>query len=232
MSAETTAPPFEIELGDVFKLGDHILACGDLERGDGLRLLEGYVPAPRLTYCDPPWNARIHTVFRRWAKEAGARHRDPDLRRLFSRLQVICRRSELFVLEIGRERRDELLRMTANKDCRVGAVEITYSQGEAAAIVGVDRESTAGQRFDGLRSAVVHGDSRYLPGEVIRQFTVAQDWVCDPCLGLGLTLRAAHAEGRRCVGMELNPDRLRRAAASIRIGMPEKIGSLKSERNG
>jgi hypothetical protein len=34
------------------------------------------------------------------------------------------------------------------------------------------------------------------------------EWVCDPCMGKGMTSRMAHAFGLCCIGSELNPKRL------------------------
>ena len=69
-------------------------------------------------------------------------------------------------------------------------------------------------RFAGHKWA---GDPTGLHGEAMirhvfdhEPLTVEQAPVCDPCIGLGTTVRMAHMRGIPCLGMELNPNRLAR----------------------
>lgn len=54
----------------------------------------------------------------------------------------------------------------------------------------------------------------------IRTYTKPGDLVLDPTCGSGSTLRAAKAEGRRWLGIELDPVQAERAAATLRDGPP------------
>jgi modification methylase len=47
-----------------------------------------------------------------------------------------------------------------------------------------------------------------LPARLIRMFSYVEDWVLDPFLGSGSTMKAAKDLGRNSVGIELNPDYL------------------------
>ena len=57
------------------------------------------------------------------------------------------------------------------------------------------------------------GGERHIGGKplglmraIVRDYTRPDDFVCDPCAGLGTTLIAARAEGRRGIGAECDPE--------------------------
>jgi modification methylase len=45
-----------------------------------------------------------------------------------------------------------------------------------------------------------------IPKRLIRMFSYVEDWILDPFLGSGTTMKAARELGRNSVGIELNPD--------------------------
>lgn len=86
-------------------------------------------------------------------------------------------------------------------------------------------------RWGTLPGAYVTGTGARLPGEakrsvsrkplelvsaIVRDYSRAEDRVCDPCAGLGTTLLAARALARPCVGAEVEPSTHASAAALLR----------------
>ena len=61
--ASTGGLNYPVQPGDVWRAGPHVIACGDLEAGDGLRLVDKF-GAPDLVYSDPPWNDGNAGAFR------------------------------------------------------------------------------------------------------------------------------------------------------------------------
>jgi DNA modification methylase len=45
-----------------------------------------------------------------------------------------------------------------------------------------------------------------IPKRLVRMFSYVEDWILDPFLGSGTTMKAARELGRNSVGIELNPD--------------------------
>ena len=65
-----------------------------------------------------------------------------------------------------------------------------------------------------------------LPARLIKMFSFVEDWVLDPFLGSGSTMKAARDNGRKSVGIELNPDYLARIKekAGKDVLVSDKIG--------
>ncbi|MDO8578134.1 MAG: site-specific DNA-methyltransferase [Dehalococcoidales bacterium] len=59
-----------------------------------------------------------------------------------------------------------------------------------------------------------------LPARLIRMFSYADDWILDPFLGSGSTMKAAKDLGRKSIGIELNPDYLPRIREKTGIKKP------------
>lgn len=68
------------------------------------------------------------------------------------------------------------------------------------------------------------GKPPYLMNALIRDYSRAEDLVCDPCAGYGSTLAAALANGRRAIGSEVDP--AVHAEASNRLSRPAQIDLL------
>ena len=56
-----------------------------------------------------------------------------------------------------------------------------------------------------------------LPKRLIRMFSYWNDWILDPFLGSGTTMKAANELERNCVGIEINPDFLERIKEKVKI---------------
>ncbi|HVO74526.1 MAG TPA: site-specific DNA-methyltransferase [Ignavibacteriaceae bacterium] len=56
-----------------------------------------------------------------------------------------------------------------------------------------------------------------LPKRLIQMFSYWNDWILDPFLGSGSTMKAANDLGRNCIGIELNPDFLSRIEEKVQI---------------
>lgn len=60
-----------------------------------------------------------------------------------------------------------------------------------------------------------------LPKRLIKMFSYWNDWILDPFLGSGTTMKAANELGRNCVGIELNPDFLERIKEKVQISQSD-----------
>ncbi|MBI2328450.1 MAG: site-specific DNA-methyltransferase [Chloroflexi bacterium] len=58
-----------------------------------------------------------------------------------------------------------------------------------------------------------------LPARLIKMFSYVEDWVLDPFLGSGTTMKAAKDLVRNSVGIELNPDYLTRIEEKVAMGV-------------
>jgi len=68
-----------------------------------------------------------------------------------------------------------------------------------------------------------------LPVRLIRMFSYVEDWVLDPFLGSGTTMKAAKELGRNSVGIELNPDYLTRIEEKVGVKQSDMFTGTKFE---
>jgi DNA modification methylase len=61
-----------------------------------------------------------------------------------------------------------------------------------------------------------------LPARLIRMFSYVDDWILDPFLGSGSTMKAAKDLGRKSVGIELNPDYLPLIEEKVGISLKQQ----------
>jgi len=214
------ANQYDVQPGDIWKVGHHILACGDLERGHALKLLD-IMGEPDITYTDPPWNAGIAAAFRTQAQTPAK----VDFPLLMNRLAASLRLTH----------RDVIIEMGIGETTQV--CEIMQKWG--AKVHGIWAATYGSKRLEMRVIHLVFSDVEpaTVPHATLHSWASAsatmdaickpEDVVFDPCLGQGGTLRLAHKRGARVVGMELNPKRLSTAIAwAAQHATPERVGNL------
>ncbi len=68
-----------------------------------------------------------------------------------------------------------------------------------------------------------------LPARLIKMFSYVEDWILDPFLGSGTTMKAAKDLGRNSVGIELNPEFLKIIEAKVGIKQSDMFTGAKFE---
>ena len=217
------ADMFNVQLGDVYQVGRHVLACGDLELGHAQRLLD-HTGNPDITYTDPPWNTGIAKAFR---TQAGV-PRDVHFPTLMQHV----------IHAVGRTKREAIVEMGI-AECGYVMQELEeFSRGK---VLGAWSATYGSKKlemrmihvgYNGHASTVSHelGHAWAVTRRVLRELIQSpEDLVFDPCMGLGGTFREASKLGAHVVGMELNPKRLSTTLAWATAhghGEPVKIGTL------
>lgn len=211
-----------IKTGDIWRVDHHIFACGDLELRHDEALLNKHVVSPQMTYVDPPWTPSLLTGFR---TKAGLPRGKPFSDFLDNLIRAISPTSGDCYIEMGKQHVDSLRQKVEDSG---GVIEadfpITYYKKNPARLLRVSfgYPRNASFAFDNM-------DDADTPAKAVRESTVPMEWVFDPCTGKGLTAVAAATQGRRFIGMELNPRRMAVAidAVSRLVGKkPEKVGTL------
>jgi hypothetical protein len=72
--------------------------------------------------------------------------------------------------------------------------------------------------YDRSKRAVPGGKPVWLMQAVIRDYSRMGDLIVDPCAGGATTLVAAAAEGRRCIGAEMDPNTYAKAVRRLQAG--------------
>lgn len=200
----------------VCTLGDQrqILLCGDLQDPETLAWYRAHLPdRVRLVYSDPPWNPGNATYWRTHAGRERCESYTAFLRAWCSVVvECMARGAEdVLVEQASNPKHHNMLLDVAGALPgwalpEVGRHAVLYGSGSrllpnlllhfgrralAADPAGLHGEPMTRRVFDGLDLA---------PGA----------WVCDPCMGLGMTSRMAHHFGLNAIGSELNPKRLER----------------------
>jgi hypothetical protein len=191
---------YPVQPGDVWRAGPHVIACGDLEAGDGLRLIDRF-GVPDVVYSDPPWNDGNAGAFRTKA----AMPRKVDFTQFLRALLNVVRtaRRDVF-LEMGLAKTPLLMDLIAQHGGQVMRCwSITYYRRHPCALLHL--------RWQG-ESAVVDGltgmDDDDTPAAALGACLRASDVVMDPCTGRGLTAFTVATAGRTFMGLELSPWRM------------------------
>ena len=195
-----------VAVGDIWKLGDHVLGCGDLELGMPEALFAEF-GLPNLTYVDPPWNTGNIKSFRTKAKLTSE---DVDFKRFLEKLISLAGQVKgPAYIEMGRQNIDLLTELVEQSGGSVLDVWETVYYGKHPALL-------MRANWGSLASVAPPADFSGLGGDKVPLLAIQVDskegdTIFDPCAGLGTTCKVAHSTGRRFMGMELNPRRIANA---------------------
>lgn len=195
---------YPVSAGDVWKVGNHTLVCGDLE---GSTKIDEQVDKlqPDFIYTDPPWNNGNGKAFRTKAGVDGDKGRNVDIRSLIKRVLSFGRKLEVLTLCEGgcRERninRSVIAELGAKA---IAEWDITYTRKKLPCVLYAadwrknpqsDYPDFSGMdEFDIETLSLQH----YKPRLVL-----------DPCGGLGGTAWAACRTGCASLTSELSPYRM------------------------
>ncbi len=192
---------YPIQPGDIWQVGPHWLACGDLEVGAIGALLAHVGEAPHHAYCDPPWNAGNARAFR---VKAGVDRKVDFPRFIAALLDAFSAVGGHIFIEMGRQHVDGLAGWISAAHGRVLACwPITYYRRKPCWLVHCTWSNVQPlvARADGL-------DDEETPYWALSQVAAPGEWILDPVIGRGLTAIAADRLGCRVIGLELHPRRL------------------------
>lgn len=195
--------------GDVWSVGPHVLACGDLEEGDGVRLLDLVGVAPGACYTDPPWNAGNAASFRTKAHGwGGERARRVDFYGSFLPAVAVLLgsvRGPIFMEGGVREAPRVREVLSAQGIAVLASWKITYYRRRPCIL-----HALASHPLPFVPSVMDPSgmDDEETPAYCLGKVCQHGTLVLDPCMGRGLTAVSADAVGARVVGLELHPRRL------------------------
>ena len=221
-----------VQVGEVWRVGPHLFACGDLEMGAGAKFLSQFVSpflgAVHLFYADPPWNTGIARSFRSRAGLPWASENAPvTVDRLLAQVVTLAAKSTAgdVYIEMGNQHAADLAAwMAAAGIAPTQDWSITYANGTKPSRLLCCRRVVAG-----ASDPPVGLDSSTAPAWAIERSTNPGEVVFDCCTGLGLTAVKAIELGRSFVGLELGPTRLARTLMRVsRVSglQPECAGIL------
>jgi hypothetical protein len=216
---------FPIWAGDIWRVGPHVVACGDLDQGHGLLLLRDYAPAPALTYVDPPWTSGIA---QRHRKNAGL-PRDVDYPDLLSTVLRACLLAGAPALITQRKDHADTLFTVASRFRQVvlrSWATARHKGADAGIHLLVSRPADLpppdGVSFDRL-------PHKLLAATAVAAFSPIGGIVFDPCCGKGETADACVRLDRVFLGMDVVPKRVSLTIARLADATghtPDRAGTL------
>lgn len=221
-----------VKRGEIWMVGQHVMACGDLERGSGQELLDMQGAGTRvvMAFVDPPWNPANATAFR---TKAAMRAR-VDYQRFRSIVIDLLAKVEGPVwLEMGDRFQPVWLSEAQAKGAQVLAEYRILYYRKAPCTLNLLYWPRAGGAVERVPpNGLIDGlDDTEAPIAACGAHLRRGEYVFDPCVGQGLTALAAEKAGGFCMGLELHPrrlavalDRLHKAGA----GEPRVIGRLET----
>jgi hypothetical protein len=216
-----------VQPGEVWAVGAHRVACGDVEEGAIEQLLAAWAEPVDLAYVDPPWNAGNARAFR---TKAGL-GRPVDYLRLVELIGLGIDHSgaRYACVESGRGGEAEIRAALVRAGLRhVQSWDIVYYRTRPARLHLLAGRGTP----DPERLPAFHGvDDENTPALAVSTLARRGQTVFDPCCGRGTTAIAAHLAGCRFLGLELHPRRLAVAIDKlVGLGVPpgqvRRVGRL------
>lgn len=193
---------WQVETGDVWHVGPHVIACVDLE-SDRARAFYASITEPvACMYTDPPWSTGNAKSFR---TKAGVESEGTTVERLWSIIMSIAARhvtGDVYA-EIGVKHRADAVQWMQAAGRRVtDQWSITYYRKYPCCLL------CSAKRVLRMEDAPDDRDDSATPGWAIERSTDPGEIVMDPCAGQGGTPVHAHRLGRRFIGSELHPRRM------------------------
>ena len=200
---------YPVQMGEVWKVGDHILICGDLEGDTTVLKRELKTYQPDLMFVDPPWDNQIASSFR---ARSGVDERPVDCASLITNILGYAKEMELLCFFEGGVRRKQM-----NRDCikavggsLAGEWNICYTNKRTPCMLwALDFRKEPKQdypNFEGMSEIEVEDAvmNTYKPKRVF-----------DTCGGLGGTAIAAQYAGIPSVTHELSPFKMAEAIKNL-----------------
>lgn len=200
------ADRFDLDRGDVWEVGPHLMAVGDLEDGDAAVFLDFAGEKPEAIITDPPWGAGNARSFRTKAMVDGDRGRPVDWTRFQeSLLEIFARCSGPVFVEFGIKPEARLVELAEKfHGTFLARWNIVYYHKHPCVFLlfsfggdfTVNGNPTGMDESDATRWALEQAKA------------IGCRNVFDPCMGRGQTAVLANKVGLPTLGMELNPRRM------------------------
>lgn len=192
---------FNVKDGDIWLAGSHVIACGDVERGDGDKLITK--AHAHMGYTDPPWN---YYRYRQFHKIAGITGKPLRYYNFLDSL-VSCLRHVIgdVYIEIGRRSENLLKTQLKHHNAQIMNIwDITYHKTHPCLLYRVTWHPITDDRKLDLTGQ----DDKRTPCLAIQHSSLREQMVFDPCIGKGLTALTADRLGRKTLGLELSAKRV------------------------
>lgn len=212
--------------GDIWQVGEHIVACGDNSRGASGELMDLY-GAPDFIYSDPPWNQGNVNSFR---TKAGLTHDTSGFASfLVPYTAAVTRSRGGAMIEMGVKELPTLdAAMASHGWQQVKVWQIVYF-GKKPCVMACYAPAGSPVLSKTFTGDPTGWDDTLTPGWSIEQLSKPGDVIYDPCMGRGLTAEFAVKLGRKARGTELHPRRLActvEKLAKATGATPSKVGEL------
>jgi hypothetical protein len=216
-----------VKHGEVWRVANHLIACGDLEQRafEAFTLAYGEGKRPDMTFVDPPWTPALATGYR---TKAGVPAK-VDFEGLMQWVGHAAAWAEgAIYIEIGRQYQGAAISTLESLGIpHAASWDITYYRTRPARLllfhrIGATNGSAVTADFTGY-------DDEDVPALAIQTDSRYGGIVFDPCTGQGLTAESAALAGRRFMGIELHPGRMARALdrlSAVEGESPSRVGYL------